>query len=205
VELILASGSPRRAEILRSLGIGIRVEPPNVPEEVLPGETPEVHAERLSLEKALSVGRAFPGRWVLAGDTVVVAGGTLLGKPRDRAHAVEMLLRLQGGDHRVVSGLALVRCSERPAGSEPAADRQWSGVEVTRVHFRPFGRDLAEAYADTGEPMDKAGGYAIQGRGAVLVTRIEGDYSGVVGLPVPLLVRLLERAGRPYRFGDREG
>jgi len=191
VELILASGSPRRAEILRTLGLDARVERPEVEESVLPGEAPEAHAERLAREKALSVALRHPERWIVAGDTVVTDGRSILGKPQDQEDAVRTLLLLQGRTHRVISALALV---------SPDGRSIHSGVQITRVTFRPFDSDLAEAYVQTGEPMDKAGSYGIQGAGAALVDRIEGDYSGVVGLPVPLLVRLMEEAGRPFRF-----
>jgi septum formation protein len=188
--LVLASASPRRAEILETLGLPTEVRPARVDESVLPGEGAEEHAERLARAKAAAVAGLVPGRWVLAGDTVVVVDDRILGKPRDEDHAVEMLMALQGRAHRVVSALALVE----PGG------RVRSGVQSTNVRFRPFGRPEAEAYAATGEPMDKAGAYGIQGLGAILVEGVEGDYSGIVGLPVPQLVRLLEEAGRPYRF-----
>jgi septum formation protein len=188
--LVLASASPRRAEILENLGLPTEVHPARVDESVLPGEEAEEHAERLARAKAAAVAGLAPGRWVLAGDTVVVVDDRILGKPRDEDHAVEMLMALQGRAHRVVSALALV---------EPGGQVR-SGVQSTTVRFRTFGRSEAAAYAATGEPMDKAGAYGIQGLGAVLVEGVEGDYSGVVGLPVPLLVRLLDEAGRPYRF-----
>lgn len=188
--LVLASASPRRAEILETLGLPVEVHPARVDESVLPGEGAEEHAERLARAKAAAVAGLLPGRWVLAGDTVVVVDDRILGKPRDEDHAVEMLMALQGRTHRVVSALALVE----PGG------RVRSGVQSTDVRFRPFGRPEAEAYAATGEPMDKAGAYGIQGLGAVLVEGVEGDYSGVVGLPVPQLIRLLDEAERPYRF-----
>jgi septum formation protein len=188
--LVLASASPRRAEILETLGIPAEVHPALVDETVLPGEDPEEHAERLARAKAAAVAGLSPGRWVLAGDTVVVVDDHILGKPRDEGHAVEMLLILQGRSHRVVSALALVA----PGG------RVFSGVQSTEVRFRAFDEAFAQAYAATGEPMDKAGAYGIQGLGSVLVEGVDGDYSGVVGLPVPLLVQLLDEAGRSYRF-----
>jgi len=189
--LILASASPRRSEILTVLGIDHETHPARVDESVLPDEGPEEHAERLARAKAAAVAGLLPGRRVLAGDTVVVVDGRILGKPRDEAHAADMLMELQGRGHQVVSSLALV----------DGDGRVFSGVQVTRVRFRSFDRETAEAYVATGEPMDKAGAYGIQGKGAALVEAVEGDYSGVVGLPVPLLVRLLDREGRPYRFG----
>lgn len=188
--LILASGSPRRAEILRLLGIPFEVHTRPVSEEVLPGEEPALHVERLARSKGEEVSRSHPDDLVLAGDTVVVSRGRILGKPRDPGDAVEMLMQLAGRPHEVVSGLALL------LGGAVAA----SGTSTTRVHFRAFDRDTAREYVATGEPMDKAGGYGIQGLGSVLVERIEGDHSNVVGLPIPLLVRLLEVAGRPFRF-----
>ncbi len=188
--LVLASASPRRSEILDVLDLDHEVHPAAVDESAWPGEKPGEHVERLARAKAAGVAALRPGSWVLAGDTVVILDDRLLGKPGDPADAVAMLLQLQGRTHQVASALALVR----PGGTIA------SGVEVTEVRFRPFGRELAEAYVDTGEPLDKAGAYGIQGKGSVLVEGIRGDYSGVVGLPVPLLVRLLEEAGRPYRF-----
>lgn len=190
--LILASASPRRAEILAMLGLDHRVIPAHVDETRRPGEAPEVYVERLAREKAAAVHDRAPGSWVLAGDTTVAVGDQVLEKPVDREDAVRMLLSLQDREHRVATGLALAA----PQGGLV------SGVEVTRVRFRPFDEATARAYAATGEPMDKAGGYGIQGMGGALVEGIEGDFSAVVGLSVPLLVRLLAEAGRPYRFPE---
>jgi septum formation protein len=194
--MILASASPRRSEILSTLGIPHRVSPADVDETPFPAEDPVAHVERLAQAKAEAAAVLHPGEWVVAGDTVVVVDGEVLGKPMDQAEAVTMLLRLQGREHQVASGLALVLPSEGRDG----AYRILSGVELTRVRFRSFGAATAEDYAATGEPLDKAGAYGIQGLGSILVEGIRGDYSNVVGLPVPLLVRLLERGGRPYRF-----
>ncbi len=188
--LVLASASPRRSEILGTLGIRHQTQPAHIDESLLPDESPATYAERLSRGKAAAVAGLRPGEWILAGDTVVALGSRVLGKPRDADEAVRMLLDLRGRTHRVLSALALV---------EPG-DRIRSGVQVTRVTFRAFDEDFARAYAATDEPMDKAGAYGIQGKGAALVEEISGDYSGVVGLPVPLLLRLLAEAGRPYRF-----
>lgn len=188
--LILASGSPRRAEILRMLGIPFEIDTHPVQERVLPGEEPAPHVERLARAKAEVVSRRNPGVLVLGGDTVVVSRGTILGKPTDPDHAVAMLMELSGRSHQVLSGLALL------SGGVTVA----SGSRATTVHFRPFDRQTARDYVATGEPMDKAGAYGIQGLGSALVEGIEGDYSTVVGLPVPLLVQLLEEAGRPFRF-----
>ncbi len=189
--LILASASPRRANLLTQLGLEFRIEPSHMPEEVLPGERPEGHAERLSREKALEVWAGNRTSLVVAGDTVVVLDGEILGKPSDQEHAETMLLALSGRTHIVVSGLALAI----PEGE------LYSGTESTEVTFRRFGPDEARAYAATGEPMDKAGAYGIQGLGSALVSGIRGDYHTVVGLPVPLLLQLLRRAGYWYEFG----
>ena len=187
--LILASGSPRRRELLQMLGIAFEVRPSHIPEEWQPGEAPVAYAERLAREKALSV----PGDLVLGADTTVLLDGELLEKPVDAEDALRILRRLQGRTHEVISSVALV------AGG---VVRQ--ATDVTRVTFRCADDDLLRAYIATGEPMDKAGAYGIQGYGAALVERIEGDFFGVMGLPVRLVLALLEAAGIPYRFG-RQG
>ena len=175
------------------LGIPFTVDPADIREEVLPGERAGAHTRRLAEEKARVVAARWPGRLVVAGDTVVVRDGVILGKPRDRDHAVSMLLGLAGRWHEVASALALAG----PGGELHA------GVSRTRVRLRSFGAGDARAYVATGEPMDKAGAYAIQGVGAVLVDALEGDYFTVVGLPLSLLTRLLASAGAPYSFGGR--
>src|SRR5690606_21464641 len=134
--------------------------PSEVDETVLPGELPRLHAERVAREKAEAVHRHFPDRWVLAGDTVVALDEEILGKPRDPEEAVAILLRLSGKVHQVITAMTLVR---------PGADL-YSGSQITSVAFRAFDREFAEGYVRTGEPMDKAGAYGIQGKGAVLVT-----------------------------------
>lgn len=189
--LVLASASPRRSEYLRMLGFTFTVEPANVPEALLEDESPEEHVERLARDKAVAVSRIRPGAAVLGGDTVVVVDGDILGKPSGPEEAEDMLLRLAGRSHVVASGLALAL----PSGEVR------SGVSKTEVVFRPFGADIAGAYVATGEPLDKAGAYGIQGQGAALVTEIRGDYYTVVGLPVPLLMKLLEESGWEYAFG----
>ncbi|TVP75653.1 MAG: septum formation inhibitor Maf [Gemmatimonadales bacterium] len=192
--LVLASGSPRRAEILSTLGIAFRVQVADIDETPRPGESPPALVERLAREKSAAVAPGADAP-VLAGDTVVVVDGRVLGKPADADEAVAMLLALSGRSHRVLSSLALVE----PDGAVR------SGVEATRVTFRELDAEEIRAYVATGEPMDKAGAYGIQGRGAALVRGLEGDYSGVVGLPVSLLVRLLAERGTPYRFGAGQG
>ena len=192
--LVLASASPRRAELLQVLGLVPTIRPAHIQEEHLPGETPTEHVRRLAEEKALAVRAEVADALVIAGDTVVVLGDRILGKPRDREDAVSMLLDLQGREHWVHSGLALAL----PDG------RVLSGVQGTAVRFRSFGEREARDYAATDEPMDQAGAYGIQGKGAALVEAFSGDYFNVVGLPIPLLLDLLREAGFRYRFGSLE-
>ena len=191
-DLVLASASPRRALILDSLSIPYDVRVPTSRETLLPGELPAVAARRLATEKAASISLAS-GEVAIAADTIVALESESLGKPADRAEAVEMLLRLSGRDHFVYTGLA-VRSTARTV----------SGVERTRVHFRQLARPECEEYVATGEPLDKAGAYGIQGRGAALVERIDGDFYNVVGLPVQLLFSLLARHGVRYDFTGLE-
>lgn len=163
-----------------------------IPEDLHHGEAPSAHAERLSREKAAAVAEENPEALIVAGDTVVVRDGTVLGKPGDAEEAVVMLLSLSGRSHRVISGLALAF----PGGEVR------SGVLVTEVTFRTFDEDFARLYAETGEPMDKAGAYGIQGLGSALVEGIQGDYHTVMGLPLPLFLDLLSQGGWDYRFGE---
>jgi septum formation protein len=173
------------------LGLDHEVLAVDVSEEFGDGETPESHVERLAGEKAVAGSSARPQALVLAGDTVVVLDGDVLGKPAGVEEAVDTLLRLSGRTHVVYSALALVE----PGGS------LHSRVDHTHVTFRAFDETFARAYAETGEPLDKAGAYGIQGMGAALVSGIDGDYYTVVGLSVTGLLFLLERAGLRYSFG----
>jgi septum formation protein len=191
---VLASASPRRASLLTMLGLAHEVLPADVDETLLPGEDPAAHVERLARAKAGVVAARRPDALVLGGDTVVVLDGEVLGKPVRRQDAVATLMRLSGRDHVVFSGLALVV----PGGGARAA------VSRTRVRFRSFDEAAARRYVGTGEPMDKAGSYGIQGFGAALVDSIDGDFFTVVGFPIPDLIRLLERAGWRYAFGSLE-
>jgi septum formation protein len=186
--LTLASSSPRRRQLLEMLGMAVRVTPPNIPEVRRPVETPMDYVERLAREKALAVA----GRLVLGADTTVVVRDEVLEKPVDASDALRMLRKLQGRTHQVVTSVALV-----------ADEAIHQATDVTNVVFRRMEESFLEAYVATGEPMDKAGAYGIQGYGAALVERIDGDFFSVMGLPIRLVLDLLERAGHPYRFEGR--
>jgi septum formation protein len=188
--LTLASSSPRRRQLLEMLGIPIQVVAPNIPEVRRVVETPVDYVERLAREKAMSV----PGGFVLGADTTVVIRDEILEKPVDAADALRMLRKLQGRTHQVVTSVALV-----------ADETVHQATDVTNVAFRRMTDDFLYAYVATGEPMDKAGAYGIQGFGAALVERIEGDFFSVMGLPLRLVLELLEQAGRGYRFEGRSG
>ncbi len=184
--LTLASSSPRRRQLLEMLGLPVRVVPPNIPEVRRSLETPVDYAERLAREKALSV----RGRLVLGADTTVVVRDEVLEKPVDPADALRMLRKLQGRTHQVVTSVAVV-----------TGERVHQATDVTNVVFRRMSDAFLQAYVATGEPMDKAGAYGIQGYGAALVERIEGDFFGVMGLPLRLVLALLEEAGEGFAFG----
>jgi septum formation protein len=183
--IILASGSPRRRQLLEMLGLEVVVQPSAVQEIPLPRERPVDYARRLARDKA----RAVPGELVLGADTIVVVDEEILEKPADDDDALRMLRRLAGRRHDVVTSICLV-----------AHGRELEATDTTAVYFRPADDEWLRAYVATGEPRDKAGAYGIQGYGAALVTRIEGDFFGVMGLPVRLVLALLAEAGRPYRF-----
>jgi len=189
--IVLASASPRRTQLLSLLGIAHEVDAGHdVDETPGPTETPAALAVRLARAKAEAVAARHPDRLVLAADTVVVLEGAILGKPVNPADAEAMLARLAGREHEVVTAVAL-------AGPDGIRQR----VDRTRVRFRPLDAETIRRYVATGEPLDKAGSYGLQGYGAVLVERIEGDPFGVIGLPVRLVVDLLAEADAPYRFG----
>jgi septum formation protein len=181
--LVLASASPRRQELLRNAGIEFVVHPANVSEIPRDGELPRAFAERMAREKALAVFALRPNDLVLGADTVVVVDGEILGKPRDAADAVRMLRRLSGRKHEVITGVCV-------AGPKPKAENTRS--ETTLVVMNALSDDEIRSYVATGEPMDKAGAYAIQGRASRWISRIEGDYFNVVGLPVALACRMLK-------------
>jgi len=184
-QLVLASASPRRAELLRALGLEFIVDAPSIDERERVNERPEDLAVRLAVEKATIVARrrseALP---VLGADTVVVLGGRTLAKPVDREEGVAMLLALSGRTHEVVTAVAVAQ-----------RERVELSTSTSRVTFRAIDRDEAHAYWATGEPRDKAGGYGIQGVGGIFVRHIEGSYSGIVGLPVAPTESLLRAFG----------
>ena len=185
--LVLASASPRRRELLNQIGVEHRVAPVDLDESRGAGEAPPEYVVRLARDKAEAGWQRLADRErevVLAADTAVVLGDDILGKPRDRADGLAMLLQLSGRTHQVLTAVAL-----RDAGGVV------SQLSESLVTFRPISRDEAEQYWATGEPRDKAGAYAIQGRAAVFIERIEGSYSGVMGLPLFETARLLGAAG----------
>lgn len=184
--LILASASPRRAGLLERLGVSFSIVPGDVAEVQRPGEPPEEFARRIAREKAHSVASGVGSGLVIGCDTIVVVDGEVLGKPSDEAEARRMLGRLSGRAHRVISGVAV---TEQPSG------RTEDAVVSTKVWFKTLTAGEIEEYVSTGEPMDKAGAYGIQEMGMLFVSRIEGDHNNVVGLPVFMLARMLEKFG----------
>ena len=185
--IYLASASPRRSQLLAQIGVPHDVLPVDLDEERLAGEPPRVYVERLARDKARAAAAALggrPARPVLAADTSVVLGDEIFGKPADEADCLRMLVALGGRTHEVMTAVAVL------AGEALLAD-----LCVSRVSFRPIGEDEGRRYWASGEPRDKAGGYAIQGLGAVFVERLEGSYSGVMGLPLFETARLLAAAG----------
>ena len=183
---------------MERLGLVFEVLPADVDESPLRGEAPAAMTLRLAEAKALSIAHVRPGALVVGSDTIVVVDGDVLGKPAGEEDAVRMLLRLQDREHRVETGIAVVA---PPLDGGRVARVASSTVAVT-VRFRAFDEDYARAYVQTGEPLDKAGAYGIQGYGSALVERIDGDYFAVMGLPVTRLLQHLAELGWAYRFGE---
>ncbi len=183
-QLILASASPRRQTYLKDLGLSFQIVVAEIEEKRGHGESARAYVRRLASEKAAWVAKRHHQDWIVAADTVVVYGGTVLEKPESEAEAVAMLMRLSGKEHRVLTGLCLLN---KGLGVEDICQVS------TQVSFWDVGRNLIEAYVQTGEPMDKAGSYGIQGKGAFLVRKICGSYSNVVGLPLAEFMELLVR------------
>jgi septum formation protein len=192
--LVLASASPRRRELLTQAGFTFEVHPAHIPEDPHPNEDPITYVTRLAREKAQSVFAELsskgpaPPQVVLGADTTVTLDNQILGKPEDPADAARILRMLSGRTHRVITGVALV-----------TAERTQVASEVTAVKFLTLSEEEIAAYIATGEPMDKAGAYAIQGRAACWIPRIEGDYFNVVGLPIALVTTLLESITPSHR------
>jgi septum formation protein len=191
--VILASASPRRRELLALVGIPHEVIPADIDESYRDGEEAAEHAERLAREKAAAIAARHPDAIVIAADTIVLIDGLVLGKPRDEADAERMLGMLGGQTHVVLTAVAVAH-----------GGAMRSGVESVRVTFRELSRERIRAYIATREPMDKAGAYGIQGYGATLVERIDGDYFAVMGLALARMIDLLAALGARYDFGPLE-
>jgi septum formation protein len=189
--VVLASGSPRRHELLNLVGIAHEVRPANIDETLRSRETPHRHAERLAREKASVVATRDPNLITIGADTIVVVNRKILGKPASVEQAATMLRQLSGREHKVVTAIAVSR-----------GKKLRSAVEEVKVKFRRLRDDEIDAYIATGEPMDKAGAYGIQGFGATIVECVNGDYFSVMGLPLARLVGLLHDVGIRYRFGE---
>jgi len=184
--LILASESPRRYELLKQIGLDFKVVPSKVLEEFVQAESPRDHVIRLAEAKAREVANKYPDRWVVAADTIVCINGSILGKPKGREEAAEMLRRLSGQDHRVLTGFSVCRLEKGESDKE---------VVQTVVRMKPLTPEEIQWYVHTREPFDKAGGYAIQGIGSFMIESIQGSYTNVVGLPLCELVQMLTRLG----------
>jgi nucleoside triphosphate pyrophosphatase len=189
-KVVLASASPRRRDLLDLIGIAHEVRPANIDETMRPRETPRRYAERLAREKASAIATRDPDLITIGADTVVVINRKVLGKPADAADAARMLRMLSGREHTVITAVAVSR-----------GRKLRSAIEEVRVKFRRLRDAEIEEYIAMGEPMDKAGAYGIQGYGATIVERIEGDYFAVMGLPLVRLVGLMRDVGVRYQFG----
>jgi septum formation protein len=193
MRVILASGSPRRHDLLAMIGIDHEVVPADIDESPLNGEGPLALVERLAREKGATIAARYPEALVISADTIVVVDGEVLGKPRDAAEARSMLRILADRTHVVFTAVAAT-----------AAGRTLSAVEEVSVTFLPLSDHTIASYVATGEPMDKAGSYGIQGYGATLVQRIDGDFFAVMGLPLARLVALLREVGVGYEYEERK-
>lgn len=189
LQVILASSSPRRRELLTLIGISHEVRPADINESILPGEIPVEHAERLARAKALTIAERNPSAVVIGSDTIVVIDGEILGKPVDEGDAHRMLRMLSGREHTVVTSVAVALKGEVV-----------SSVEKVQVTFREISDSEILDYIATREPMDKAGSYGIQGFGATIIRKVDGDFFAVMGLSLVRLVDLLEQQGIRYSF-----
>lgn len=189
VAVVLASSSPRRTQLLDLVGIKHVVQPADIDETLRAGESPQAYAERLAREKSEAIATKNRAALIVAADTIVVIDGLVLGKPKDVADAERMLAMLSGRSHTVMTAVA---CNHE--------SRMASDVEVVDVTFMPLSEDDIRGYVATGEPMDKAGAYGIQGYGATIVRRIDGDYFAVMGLALVRMVALMREVGVSYDF-----
>jgi septum formation protein len=185
-KLILASQSPRRYELLKQMGIDSEVVPSKVTEDFVQAESPREHVIRLAEAKAREVMSQYGDRWVVAADTIVYIDGSILGKPKSRGEAVDMLRRLNGQEHWVLTGFSVCHLEKGKSDKEAVQ---------TAVRMKPLTSVEMEWYVRTGEPFDKAGGYAIQGIGSFMIQSIQGSYTNVVGLPLCELIQMLTRLG----------
>jgi len=184
--IILASSSPRRKELLSTLGLNFMVVPPHIEEEVVKGENPQEHVARLSQAKATEIGKAFRDCWILGADTIVFIEGEVLGKPQSEAEAYLMLKKLSGREHTVLTGFFIYH---------PRNQKFFSEVVESRVKIKQLEDEEIKAYIKTGEPFDKAGAYAAQGRGMFMIEKIFGSFTNVIGLPVCEVVNALKNLG----------
>jgi len=184
--LILASRSPRRYELLKQVGLDFEVVPSRVIEDFVHTESPQDHVIRLAEAKAQDVAKGYPDRWVIAADTIVYINGSILGKPKNRKEAIEMLHNLSGQEHWVMTGFSVCHLEKGKNDKEAVQ---------TAVKMKTLDPTEMEWYVQTGEPFDKAGGYAIQGIGSFMIESIRGSYTNVVGLPLCELIQMLDRLG----------
>jgi len=184
--LILASKSPRRYELLKQVGLDFEVIPSRVMEDIVQKESPKEHVIRLAEAKARDIASGYPDRWVIAADTIVYINGSILGKPKSREEAMEMLHRLSGQEHWVLTGFSVFHLGEGKSDKETVQ---------TAVKMKTLSPTEMEWYVQTGEPFDKAGGYAIQGIGSFMIESIRGSHTNVVGLPLCELIQMLNRLG----------
>ncbi len=187
--IILASSSPRRIELLKGLGLKFDILPADIDETIYISDSPAMIARRLALQKAIAVQQKlnqneFTNTLIIAGDTIVVLGKRILGKPATKREAIKMLAQLSGKTHLVITALCILKDEKKVVGHE-----------ITKVTFQKLSKGMIRRYVATGEPMDKAGAYGIQGKAALLVKKIEGDYFNVMGLPLVLLSEMLEKFG----------
>ncbi len=183
---ILASASPRRQELLRSVGFKFKTIPAHVNEDYINGESPREHVKRLARDKARAIARKYPGSWVLGADTIVVIDGLILGKPKNKTQARQMLERLSGREHKVFTGFTLSHAASRSIKTK---------VIQSAVQFKHICAGEMEWYTACDEPYDKAGGYAVQGKGAYFIQSIRGSYTNVIGLPLCEVLEELKKMG----------